>query len=593
MIIDWEILLVSVVILFILISLYFEIVRAGFTFLIGVAVLTVFDIITPKEMLSGVANEQVAVIMMLLLIGNIFKETALLDIFFDRVFRSTKTYKGFIAKIMIIIAPLSAFLNNTPLVAILMPYAHNWAKNSKVPISKLLIPLSFAAILGGCATLIGTSTNLIVDGMVVEQTIIPNLPELQIFDFAYVGVPMIIIGFLYMLLIGHKLLPSKMGIDDDFSTNTRRYVIEVEIKENSGLHGKTITEAKLRDLQDLYLFQIIRKGTILSAVPYDTVLYEGDILLFAGNTDAIANLVQSNPALQIPQVGMFSRKKNMDIVEIVISENSKICNKTLKTENFRAKYEATAIAIHRNGEKISGKLGSVRLKAGDALLLLTGSHFYELSSNTKDFFIISKVKEIREAGLLRSIVLIGGTILSIALAALGIIKLFIALVLFMSLLLIMKITTPKKLARGIDYDLGFIIAMSLALGLAMMKTGFADLISKFVVYMFIPLGTVGMLAGIYAITAVLAAFITNKAAVAIILPISLTMAKNLDLPVMPFILVVSFAAAANFMTPIGYQTNTMVYGPGGYRFKDFLKIGTPLTIIYGIVTVIILRFMYF
>ncbi len=590
---NFEIIIVSIVIIFILTSLYFEIVRAGFTFLIGVSVLTVFNILTPKEMLSGVANEQVAVIMLLLLLGNIFKETALLDVFFDRIFRSTKTYKGFMAKIMIIIAPLSAFLNNTPLVAILMPYAHGWAKKRNVPISKLLIPLSYAAILGGCATLIGTSTNLIVNGLVVEQIIIPDLPELQIFDFVPVGAPMIIIGFLYMLFIGHKLLPSKMGINEDFVNNTRQYVIEAQIRESSDLHGKTITEAKLRNLQELYLFQIIRKGAILSAVPYDTVLRAGDILLFAGNTEAIANLIKLNPALQVPAVGMFARKKNVDIVEIVIAENSTICHKTLKKENFRAKYEATAIAIHRNGEKISGKLGSVQLKAGDALLLLTGENFHELSANTKDFFIISKVKEIREIGILKIIVLIGGTFLSILLAALGVVKLFIALVLFMSLLLILNITTPKKLAKGIDYNLGFIIAMSLALGVAMIKTGFAEIISDFIIFILVPLGYVGLLAGIYVITALLAAFITNKAAVAIIFPISLTMAKDLDLPPMPFILVVSFAAAANFMTPIGYQTNTMVYGPGGYRFKDYLKIGTPLTIIYGIVTIIILRLMYF
>ncbi len=588
-----EIIIVSVVIIFILVSLYFEIIRAGFTFLIGVAILTVFNVLTPKEMLSGVANEQVAVIMLLLLIGNIFKETALLDVLFDRVFRSTKTYKGFMARIMILIAPLSAFLNNTPLVAILMPYAHNWAKKRNVPISKLLIPLSFAAILGGCATLIGTSTNLIVNGLVEEQTIIPNLPELQIFDFAAVGVPMIVIGFFYMLFIGHKLLPSKMGIDDEFIQNTRKYIIEVQIREDCGLHGKTITEAKLRNLQDLYLSQIIRKGNILSAVPYDTVLYDGDILLFAGNTEAVANLLQSNPALEIPTVGTFSRKKDVDIVEIVISKNSKIYNKTLKTENFRAKYEATAIAIHRNGERITGKLGSVRLREGDSLLMLVGKHFYQLSANTRDFFIISKIKEFRDIGVLKASVLIGGTVLSITLAALGVVKLFIALVLFMSLLLILKITTPKKLAKAIDYDLGFIIAMSLALGLAMMKTGFAEIISNFIADIFIPLGIVGILGGIYIITALFAAFITNKAAVAIILPISLAMSKFLDYPAMPFILVVSFAAAANFMTPIGYQTNTMVYGPGGYKFRDFLKVGTPLTIIYGIVTITILRFMYF
>ena len=195
-------------------------------------------------------------------------------------------------------------------------------------------------------------------------------------------------------------------------------------------------------------------------------------------------------------------------------------------------------------------------------------------------------------GFLKSSLLIGGTFITILLAALGIMKLFIGLVILISLLLIFKVTTPRKLAQSIDYDLGLVIAMALALGVAMLKTGFAEMIAVNIIAAFQPFGTIGLLTGIYLITALLAAFITSRAAVAVIFPISLTMAKDLALEPLPFILVVSFAAAANFMTPIGYQTNTMVYGPGGYKFKDFLKVGTPLTILYMIVTVLILNYFY-
>lgn len=585
----YDVIIVYAVIIFIIVSLYFDILGAGFTFLIGVTILGIFGILTPKEMLVGASNEQIGVIILLLLLGNIFGKTSLLNTLFDRFFAKAKTTKGFISRVMFLIAPLSAFLNNTPLVVLMMPYAYDWSKRMNKPISKLLIPLSYAAILGGCATLIGTSTNLIVNGMVVES----GMPSLKIFDFALVGVPMIIIGFLYIYYIGEKLLPTSYSSESKVATNSREYVVEAQITINSPLIGKTIEEAKLRNLNGLFLFQIIRNGQELSAVPNDTILIQHDILLFAGQTESIAELLQLHNSLRMPSVGMFARKKNLDVVEIVLSEKSSLVGKTLKSQNFRAKFDATAIAIHRNGEKLSGKIGALKLKPGDTILLLAGEKFNDLASDTHHFYIISKVKEIRKLTKLQSWVLVIGTIAAIVLSAIGVMKLFFALIILVSLLLIMKITNPLELQKGIDYNLAFIIAMALALGLAIQKTGVAEILANVVIDIFKPWGTGGLLLGIYIITALLAAFITNKAAVALIFPIVLSISKDMGHNPLPYILTVSFAAAANFMTPIGYQTNTMIYGPGGYKFRDFLKVGTPLTVIYAIVTMIILNKYYF
>lgn len=585
----YDVIIVYAVIIFIIVSLYFDILGAGFTFLIGVTILGIFGILTPKEMLVGASNEQIGVIILLLLLGNIFGKTSLLNTLFDRFFAKAKTTKGFIFRVMFLIAPLSAFLNNTPLVVLMMPYAYDWSKRMNKPISKLLIPLSYAAILGGCATLIGTSTNLIVNGMVVES----GMPSLKIFDFALVGVPMIIIGFLYIYYIGEKLLPTSYSSESKVATNSREYVVEAQITINSPLIGKTIEEAKLRNLNGLFLFQIIRNGQELSAVPNDTILIQHDILLFAGQTESIAELLQLHNSLRMPSVGMFARKKNLDVVEIVLSEKSSLVGKTLKSQNFRAKFDATAIAIHRNGEKLSGKIGALKLKPGDTILLLAGEKFNDLASDTHHFYIISKVKEIRKLTKLQSWVLVIGTIAAIVLSAIGVMKLFFALIILVSLLLIMKITNPLELQKGIDYNLAFIIAMALALGLAIQKTGVAEILANVVIDIFKPWGTGGLLLGIYIITALLAAFITNKAAVALIFPIVLSISKDMGHNPLPYILTVSFAAAANFMTPIGYQTNTMIYGPGGYKFRDFLKVGTPLTVIYAIVTMIILNKYYF
>ncbi|MBI9065649.1 MAG: SLC13 family permease [Salinivirgaceae bacterium] len=590
--ITFDQILVYLVILFIFISLYWDLIRPGFTFILGVSVLGVFQVLSPKEVLAGMANEQIMVILLLLVIGDTFRQTSVLDILFDGVFKETKTYKGFISKMFLIIAPLSAFLNNTPLVALMMPYAHTWSKKNKVSISKLLIPLSYAAILGGCITLIGTSTNLIVNGLVVDQKIVHELPELNMFDFFWVGFPMLIIGFVYILLFGNKLLPNRENVIETFESHQREYIVETQIKAGSPLNGKTITEAKLRNLEGLYLFRIIRNDRYLMAEPNETILREKDVLMFTGDTAAISNIVQKNPSIEIPSVGMFTKKDKTDIIEIVVSHNSSMINKTLKEENFRAKYDATAIAIHRNGERLSGKIGLVNLKAGDTILLLAGADFKNLMNVTKDFYTISRPRELNKLGNFRTSLLIGGTILVILLAALKITSLFMGLVVFISVLVAAGITTPKKISRNIDYQLGIVIVMALALGHAMIKTNVAENFAQILIQVFEPFGNVGLLIGIYLITSLLAAFVTNVAAVAIIFPISLTLASDLNLPFLPFILVVSFAAAANFMTPIGYQTNIMVYGPGGYKFRDYLKIGTPLTIIYMIVTITILSIFY-
>jgi di/tricarboxylate transporter len=251
------------------------------------------------------------------------------------------------------------------------------------------------------------------------------------------------------------------------------------------------------------------------------------------------------------------------------------------------------LAIHRNGERIAGGIDDVKLKAGDVLLLLAGDNFTNHLKNQSDFYVISRVKELRKPERYKIWALFGGTLLAIFLAAVKLVPLFLGLLIVLTMISLLKVVNAKDLPKNIDYNLGVIIALSLALGTAMMKTGVADMLANFVISIFLPFGRVSLLIGIYLITTILAAYITNKASVAILFPISLTIAKNGGFDPMPFILVVSFAAAANFLTPIGYQTNLMVYGPGGYNFKDFFKIGFPLTVIYLIGTVTILSLIYF
>ena len=584
--------LVFIVLVFILISLYREILGPAFTFLVGVIILGIFGVLTPAEILRGFGNEQIAVVIMLLLIGDVIRRTAVVEVIFDRFFKSARSNRGFMSRMILLIAGFSAFLNNTPLVAVMIPYVHSWCKRNNISPSKFLIPLSYAAILGGCATLIGTSTNLIVNGLVLDQTIIPDLEPLKIFDFAIVGIPMIVVGTLYLLFFGERLLPTKPDTLTQLSLGRREYMVEAKVVHKSPLIGKTIEEAGLRSQPGFHIVEIWRRGYKISVFGADFLLDRGDILIFAGETEAIADMVRSRSGLSIPEVGMLLKKSRTEMVEVVVSQNSSIMNKTVREAGFRSKYDAAIVSVHRNGELIKGKIGEVILKAGDVLLLFTGENFVARTVAMKDFYFISKVSEMVKLEWYKSAILLGGLILAILLAALNLFPLFISLLLILVLSLAMRITHPRELPGAIDYNLALIIVLSLALGTAMIKTGTADLVADGVIRLFRPLGVIGILTGIYLITTILAAYITSKAAAAIIFPIALTTAVNLSMDPMPFILITAYASAANFMTPVGFQTNLMVYGPGGYSFNDFFRIGAPLTLLYMIVTITILSLIY-
>ena len=589
---DFNTILVFIVLAFILVSLYKEIVGPAFTFIIAIGILGVFGILTPKEILSGFSNENVVIIVLLLLLGDIIRRNSIIEVIFDLIFKRATSYKKFMLQMMSLIAAFSAFLNNTPLVAVMMPYINSWSKKTGIPQSKLLIPLSYAAILGGAVTIIGTSTNLIVKGMVEDQMIIKDLPQLHFFEFAWVGVPMVVIGFIYMLTIGHKLLPYNNKTKNEKDKTNRKYTVEAQIRADSSLVWKTVEEAELRDLPGLFLVEIIRNDINLIAVTPETVLAANDILVFAGDTETIADFINNNSELIFPQVGMLKKKKHTEMVEVVISHNSTLINKTVKEANFRGKYDAAIVAIHRNGEKISGKIGNVRFKAGDALLLFAGEDL-ENRADIYDFYFISRIKELVKVKPYKSIILLGGTALAIALSALHVLPLFYGLIILFVIILSLKIASPKDLHKSIDFNLAIIIVLSLALGIAMRKTGVAQIIGQNFIDIMMPFGLIGIMFGIYFITAILAALITNLASVAIMFPISLSVALDMQVNPTPFVLIVAFASAANFMTPIGYQTNLMVYGPGGYKFKDFFKIGFPLTVIYMIVAITILYNLYF
>ena len=583
-----QVILVFASIIFLLSALYFEILRPTVIFFIAILVFVVSGVLTPQEAISGFANEQLAVIVLLLIISDILRKSSVVDVLFNRLFKNRKSYSSFSFTMMSMVAALSAFFNNTPLVAMLMPYVNRWGNQNGVAVSKLLIPLSYAAILGGCVTLIGTSTNLVVNGMAVEA----GLEPLSIFDFTAVGLPMMIIGIGFLILFGNRLLPDYQKKLDEIVKEDREYFVETQVKEGSDIIGKSIEQANLRNLKGLYLVEIIRNEQSISPVAPDEIIQLDDALVFTGETSAVEEINKKNLGLTLPQKVERIIDKKSSVNEIVVSYNSSLMGVKVKDTDFRARFDAAIVAIHRNGEKLKGKIGEQELKAGDVLLVFSGSDFLSRSRSTPSFYVLSHISEPEEVNVKRVSFIFMGLIGAIILSALTSFPLLAGLSIVFLAAVLMNIVPLDEIRRSLDVDLILLIALGLAFGKAMINSGASIYVADMILNLSGQLSPVLLLMFLFLMTNLLAAYITNKAAVAILFPISLAIAMELTLNPIPFVLIISFGAAANFITPLGYQTNLMVYGPGGYTFKDYLRLGLPITLIYMVVSAIILSAVY-
>ncbi|MEQ8910544.1 MAG: SLC13 family permease [Vicingaceae bacterium] len=583
-----SIILILFVVLFLLTALYLELFRPTVSFLLALFALVLGGVLSPAEAIHGFANEQLAVIILLLIISDIFRKSSVIDVLFNRLFGRNQSTAYFKFSMMATVASFSAFFNNTPLVAMMMPYVNKWANERSISASKLLIPLSYAAILGGCVTLIGTSTNLIVNGLAVDA----GFDSLSIFDFAWVGLPMLVIGLIYLMLFGDKLLPNKATEINSLMQTKREYFIETQVKSGSKLIGKSVQDGGFRNLKGLYLVEIIRDGQSIAPVSPDERIQKDDALIFAGETASVDEIQKQNLGLTLPKKveRMLGNKSSMN--EIVVSFNSALIGKKVQDTDFRARFDAAIVAIHRNGESLSGKLGEVELRAGDVLLVFSGTDFLSRTKNHQAFYVLTHTEEPEKVNVKKVSVVFLGLIASIFLAALTSVSLLTCLTAVLLLAIFMKIVPLNEIRKGLDFDLILLIAFGLGLGKAMINSGASIYLADLFLFLNPYLGSFGFLVLIFAVTNLLAAYITNKAAVAILFPISVALAMELSLDPLPFILIVSFGAAANFITPIGYQTNLMVYGPGAYSFKDYMRIGLPLTILYMLASAFILNYIY-
>jgi di/tricarboxylate transporter len=574
------------VVLFLVLALYREWFNPSLTFFISAVALLLGGILTPAELLKGLSNQQIILIFLLVVVTAGIRVIYGANLFAG-LFNPNLKPKVFLFRMMAFVSSISPFLNNTPIVAFMIPYVKDWAQRTGNPASKFLIPLSFATILGGMVTVIGTSTNLVLNGLIAEY----NLPLLGFKDFLFLGLTVTVFGGAYLYFFGYRLLPSNPNEIDALRENLKEYIVETDIAAGSRLTGKSVKDAGLRNLQDVFLVEIIRDERVISPVSPEEILEQGDSLFFSGNTQSIYQLIKDDNGLTIPKETIEESEDQFNFVEAVIPANSALVGMRIKDSDFRKKFDSSIIAIHRNGKRVPGKVGEMQISAGDFLLLLSNDNRRN-GNHEGDLFFLSVPKKVKEKksqwtsilGMACFGVLVAGIV--------GLFPLFDACLVILVGLVFFGVLNLTEIRRELDLSLLMILVCSLAIGVALEKSGTADIIARGLIGIGKSFGAIGVLSSLFLVTIILTALITNAAAVSIVFPIAMSISEQMDISYTPFFVAIAFGASGDFMTPIGYQTNLMVYGPGGYTFKDFLRVGGPLTAIYTVICIGFISWYY-
>ncbi len=559
------------------------------------ALLPSVTIISPSEGIAGFAHPAVIMIAGLFIIAAGLQETGATEMIASKVLGRPKSVMGAQIRLMFPVAAMSAFMNNTAVVAMYMPIVTDWSRSLKISASKFFIPLSYAAILGGTCTLIATASNVTVTKL--YQVYMEETPEivsqfsLKVPAFWWVsliGIPVTVIGIGFIAFGSRFLLPSrKTSIES--TDEQREYHVEMIVMPGSPIIGKTIEAAGLRHLPGLYLVEIQRGDKIIPAVGPNEILRENDLLTFVGVVESVLDLRKIRglePAGdQVRKIKGGRRQRSVS--EAVISGTSPLIGMTVRNSRFRTRYNAAIIAVHRNGHRVKGKIGDIKLQTGDTLLLETHAGFVEAYRNSNHFYLVSPIEGAREIRHERAWLSIVILVLMVSLLLFSGMETLVAVLFCAGMMVLTRCCTGTIARRAINIQVLVVIAGALGLGKAMQMTGAAEGIADLIISTCSGIGSHGFLFLIFALTSIFAQLITNNGAAVLVFPIAMQVHRSLDVNPEPFVLAVMLAAACNFMTPVSYQTNLMVYGPGGYKFIDFVRIGVPLTLLVGILTTLL------
>jgi di/tricarboxylate transporter len=559
----------------------------------AVGVLLLTNVVDQGEALSGLSSSAPITIAALYVLAGAATVTGALSPLIDRVLDGpakrtaadpARASRARLGRLAVVSGALSAILPNTPLVALAAPRVVTWCRRSGVSASPYLIPLSYAAVFGGVITVIGTSTNLVVSDLLVAQGGDP----LGVFEITGVGLPIAAVGITVLVLTAPRLLRNRRSTGSDGGAAAQSYTIALRVDADGPLVGQTVDAAGLRHLQGVFLAGVERSGTVVTARP-GTVLSGGDVCYFAGDVIDVVDLLEVrglSSAEDNHLVGTGDRPDS-GLFEAVVSERSELAGATLRDAGFRARYDAAVLAIRRHDDDLPGKLGSVVLRPGDVLLVLATPEFGRQWRGHGDFSVIASLDAPPPVRRDRAGVVIAAIVVMIAAVVTNVLDLMEASLLAAAVLVATRVISVTEARRAVNLNVVLTIAMSISLGTAVAVSGLAAEMASVLGGAGDPFGDVGRLVAVLLATMILTELLSNNAAAALMIPVALATAVDAGLDPRSFAIVVLIGASCSFLSPIGYQTNLMVYGLGGYKFRDFTIVGAPLSLVTLIVTPIV------
>ncbi|HEX5579149.1 MAG TPA: SLC13 family permease, partial [Candidatus Limnocylindria bacterium] len=546
-------------------------------------------VITPEQAFAGFSNEAPIIIASLLIVARAIDVAGIMQPIVARLFRGAASSTGILARLLFPLAGMSAFVNNTTLVAMTIPAVVDISARRNLPASRFLMPVSYAAILGGVITAIGTSTNLTVSGLLTEAGMRP----LGLFEPTLVGLPIAIAGTAAVVFLVPRVLPDRSPVGSTLTEAGRDFTVTMQVNPAGEADGASVTDAGLRRLQGVFLVEIERDGRSIAPVAPDERLRGEDLLTFVGRVDNIVDLqrVRGLASAEARQIGSLAGTVHA-FYEVVVGAGGDLVGQTLKEVDFRARYDAAVIAIHRAGHRVNAKLGDVPLRVGDTLLVLADPAFRARWRDRPDFLVIAPLAGISPRQPRRAW-LMGAVGLGFVLATgSGLVPILYASIAAAMIVIATRVLTLRQARDAVDLQIVVLIAAAFGLGSAVASSGLAQTVAGGLVNLMSPLGPIGALAAIMLATIILTELVSHNAAAALMFPIGLATAAALGADARPFVIAIMMGASLSFLTPLGYQTNLMVYGLGGYRFSDFSRVGVPLNVVTILLTLVLVPVVF-
>ena len=601
----WELIFVCVVLLLGLTSFIVEKVPTDLTAFCIFATLLLVSMLSGSELLPGVgdmlqvfANPAPLTIAAMFVMSAALEKCGAIEVMAQYLSKLTNLgYMRFLAILIVFVGFASAFVNNTAVVVVLLPVVLSLARTIKVPASKMLIPLSYASIFGGCCTAIGTSTNILVSSILQDH----NMEPLSMFELSWVGVPLFFVGLIYLVFAGNRFLPVRETLTSMLSAEERQeYITEAFVKQDSVLVGVSLIDSKLMKTPGVRLLEVVRNGVVLQTSLNEIILAPGDRLILACRPSGIMKARSFDGMVFVGEQGLDVEpiaSHEGAVVEGVIGPRSSIIGKTMREMNFRQRYRLIILAVHRKGHNVRDKLENLKLQFGDTLLMMGTDVAIDNIRSTDDIILLDRPALPAEDMRRKMPWVVGALVFAIACVTLKLMPIVGAMIVAVAFLFITDSVKTKDAYQAVDWRILMLIYGMLGLGMAMERSGFSTLIAENFVaagnYFVSPeLRPYFMLAAIYLCTGILTETLSNNATVVLMAPIAIGLASTLGVDSRPFIIATCLASSASFSTPIGYQTNTYVYSVGGYRFSDFYKVGLPLNLIYFVTCTILIPYFW-